>query len=137
LALETSATGKVVTGQIITKGSAKVTTNGRRLAKLMADLIWTTVWVRGRTLPRFMNDGRELRSASPCSCPRSWLFSNVLVRRIDRRWRIGIVSKRGRGRSREQATTATTAAGEPLAAVAFSVEDMECRQTDLGKFFLA
>jgi hypothetical protein len=61
----------------------------------------------------------------------------VLVRRTDRRWRIGIISERGRGRSREQATTTTTAAGEPLAGVAFFVEDMECRQTNLGNFLLA
>jgi hypothetical protein len=54
-----------------------------------------------------------------------------------RQGRIGIVSERGRGRSREQATTTTTAAGEPLAGVAFLVEDMECRQTDLGNFLLA
>ena len=63
-----------------------------------------------------------------------WLFPNVLVRRPDRRGRrgrIGIVSERGRGRSREQATTATTAAGEPLAGLAFFVGDMECRQADM------
>ncbi len=69
-----------------------------------------------------------------------WLFPNVLVRRPDRRGRrgrIGIVSERRRGRSREQATTTTTAAGEPLAGLAFFVEDMECRQADIGNFLLA
>jgi hypothetical protein len=60
----------------------------------------------------------------------------VLVR-PPRRGRIGIVSERGRRRSREQATTTTTAAGEPLAGPAFFVEDMECRQADIGNFLLA
>ena len=43
----------------------------------------------------------------------------------------------GRGRSREQATTTTTAAGEPLAGLEFLVEHMECHQGDIGKFLFA
>ena len=42
-----------------------------------------------------------------------------------------------RRRAREQATTTTTAAGEPLAGLIFVVEDMECRQADIGNFMLA
>jgi hypothetical protein len=51
--------------------------------------------------------------------------------------RIDLVSKRGRRRAREQATTTTTAAGGPLAGLIFVVEDMECRQADIGNFILA
>ena len=65
-------------------------------------------------------------------------LSNFLVRRPDRtgRKRIGIVSERGRGRSREQATTTATAAGEPLAGSDLFVKDMECRQSDVGNFLV-
>ena len=66
-------------------------------------------------------------------------LSNFLVRRPDRtgRKRIGIVSERGRGRSREQATTTTAAAGEPFTGLTFLVENMECRQAHIGNFILA
>jgi hypothetical protein len=65
-----------------------------------------------------------------------WLFPNLLVRRPRRTGPrgIGIAPERGRGRPREQATTTTTAAGEPLAGMAFFVEDMECRQADVENF---
>ena len=51
--------------------------------------------------------------------------------------RIDIVSERGRWRSREQATTTTTATREPLAGLTFFVEDIERRQADIGNFLLA
>ena len=51
--------------------------------------------------------------------------------------RIDIVSERGRGRPREQATSATTAARKPLAGLTFFVKDMERHQADIGNFFLA
>ena len=57
--------------------------------------------------------------------------------RATRLGRINIVSERGRGCSREEATTATTATREPLAGLTFFVEDMERRQADIGNFLLA
>jgi hypothetical protein len=46
-----------------------------------------------------------------------------------------IVSEDGRWRSREQATTTTTATREPVAGLTFFVEDMERRQADIGNLF--
>ena len=69
-----------------------------------------------------------------------WILRNMFVCPSGRAMRLGridLVSKRGRGRSREQATTTTTAAGEPLAGLTFFVKDMECRQADIGNFILA
>ena len=69
-----------------------------------------------------------------------WILRNMFVRSSClAMWlgRIDLVSERGRGRSREQATTTTTAAGEPLTGLTFLVENMECRQADVGNFILA
>jgi hypothetical protein len=68
------------------------------------------------------------------------ILRNMFVPSSSRAMRLGridIVSERGRWRSREQATTTTTATREPFAGLTFFVEDMERRQADIGNFLLA
>ena len=69
-----------------------------------------------------------------------WILRNMFVRSSClAMWlgRIDLVSERGRGRSCEQATATTAAAGEPFTCLVFLVENMERRQADIGNFILA